>query len=251
MEVTKTTVLILGVALFLLMFPFAMLCLAPDVYYRLSSALKIGFSLDIVFWFTFCAFITAVWYWKAILPSRKTVKVKALILIVALFLLLFPLAAFAFPITPRSPGRSVEDYRLIVGFNKQVKNGLTATTRSEEFKLYFIENFSAIDSEFPEAELNISFWDLNYTHIEIKWIYTLNQTEKQEVGNRLADAFLLQWYTSHAEYYYSIGDKFGYNSAPRVALICWILLGVLIIGILPKKVALRKNSTKNIMEANQ
>jgi len=246
MKATKTNVLILVIALFLLLFPFAALYLIPSIYHNLALSERITFWC----WFTLGAFITALWYWKPILSSRKGVKTKALILIVALFLLLFPLAAFAFPITPRSPGRSVEDHHLHVSFNKQVKNGLMATTRSEEFKQYFTENLSAIASEFPGMELTLASWDYNYSRIEIKWIYTLNHTEKLETGNRLADELSVQWYTNHAEYTYAVGDIFGYNSAPRVALICWILLGVLIIVTWPKKVALEKSSTKNIMERN-
>ena len=249
MKVTKTNVLILVIALFLLLFPFATPYLIPRAY-DLVARIAIAFCC----WFTLGCFITAVWYWRAILSSTKGVKTKVLILIVALFLLLFPLAAFAFPITPRSPGRSVIDpdsYSIFVVLNSSaVKDGLRASTESEEFKQYFIENLSAIDSEFPEVELTLEYWGSSIgTEIHVKWTFDIiNKTmvdRTETIMDRIVEVFSNQWYTMKAEYSYAVGDIFGYNSAPTVALICWILLGVLIITTWPQKVTSEKSSTKN------
>jgi hypothetical protein len=142
----------------------------------------------------------------------KATKTNIAVISVALFLLVFPFAARPCLILPPP----IPHYVVTVEFNDYVNPD------SEEFKRYFIENLTAIDSGFPEADLNLTDWSRNYVATDIEWTCDLSIEEKDIVADRIAEAFLNQWYTQEAKYIKIIGTPIPPDFVlKRVMLICW------------------------------
>ncbi len=128
---------------------------------------------------------------------------KILVTIVAI---MFPIVLFCM-----SPAYSYS-VEVLVEFNGQTKNGLTATKNSEEFQQFFRENISAIVSE-NRINKPIRFYDWgdNQSLVSIgDWIkapcYGSSQEEVEKIGKTLTEAVSEQWYVKTADYYLICGD---------------------------------------------
>jgi hypothetical protein len=86
MKLTKTCIAVISVALFLLVFPFVV---SYEVIFNLVEIDLIA----VICWIALGILIIATWYWKVLQCLSLNVVAKLIILIVALFLLLFPFTA--------------------------------------------------------------------------------------------------------------------------------------------------------------
>jgi hypothetical protein len=158
---------------------------------------------------------------------------------VALFLLLFPVAAY--PLIPPKPpsSRGCFVYDVYIGLNGQTKNGLMASADSIKFRQYFTENVSVF-AKSPEVDETEIDWrsietDLNAngTHDPdgVEWNADVivsfycsmyNVTFEHRLGE-----FLSQWYTERMGYIIMVGAFYpGSFVWFAVAALSWFALGV-------------------------
>jgi hypothetical protein len=148
------------------------------------------------------------------------------------------------------PGPSY-DITVDVVFNGKVQNSLTATTNSEDFKNFFMQNISTIVTENGvDKPIDLWSWGHNETIVHIgTWVSTpinsISEERLEKIGQNITATVAKQWYAETVDVGMICGDNFSHSVI--IVIIISIIEAIFLAFVWSRKSSTEENSIKNTL----